>query len=65
MSHEQDRICSAMSDVELINRALMRGVRDALVRHKQAGNPICVERNGEIVWIPPEDIEIPADIDER
>ena len=60
MPHEQDHICTAMSDVGLIGRALARGAREALLRHKQAGNPICVERNGEIVWIPPEEIEIPV-----
>ena len=60
MSHEPDRICSAMSDVELIGQALARGAREALLRHKRAGNPICVERDGEIIWIPPDEIEIPA-----
>jgi len=60
MPHEPDRICSAMSDVGLIGRALARGAREALLRHKRAGSPICVERDGKIVWIPAEEIEIPS-----
>jgi hypothetical protein len=45
-------------DVRLIERALACAVRDALKRHKQAGNPIAVWREGQTVWIEPEDIPI-------
>jgi hypothetical protein len=47
-----------LRDVRLIERALARAVRDALKRHKQAGNPIAVWRDGRVVWIAPEDIPI-------
>ena len=40
-------------------RALARAFREAILRHKQAGNPICVWREGQVVWIAPEDIQIP------
>lgn len=43
---------------EEINRAYERAVREALQKHKQAGNPVAVERNGELVILQPEDIEI-------
>jgi hypothetical protein len=43
-------------DVALIERALVRAVRDALRRHKQAGNPIGAWRDGRVVLIAPEDI---------
>ena len=45
-------------DHRLIERALVRAVRDALVRHKQAGNPVAAWRDGRIVWIEPDDIPI-------
>ena len=47
-----------LQDVRLIQRALARGVREALRRHKQAGNPIAVWRGGQVVWIAPEDIVV-------
>ena len=47
-----------LRDVALIEQALGRAVRDALRRHKQAGNPIVVWRDGREVWIQPEDIPI-------
>jgi hypothetical protein len=45
-------------DIRLIEQALRQAVRDALLRHKQAGNPIAVSRDGGAVWIAPEEIEV-------
>ena len=48
-------------DIPLILDALGRAVRDALLMHKRAGNPVAVKRDGEIVMVPPEEI---PDLDE-
>ena len=45
-------------DIKLIEQALRRAVREALLRHKQAGNPIAVWQDGGVVWIAPEDIPV-------
>jgi hypothetical protein len=45
-----------LRDVQLIEHALVRAVREALRRHKQAGNPIAVWRGGRTIWIEPDDI---------
>ena len=50
-----------MRDDRLIEQALGRGVREALKRHKQAGNPVAAWRDGKVVWIAPEDIVIPPE----
>ncbi|HEY8685219.1 MAG TPA: hypothetical protein VIO57_06400 [Chloroflexota bacterium] len=47
-----------MRDIPRIQEALNQGVRDALRRHKQAGNPVAVWRDGKVVWIAPEDIPV-------
>lgn len=47
-----------LRDIGLIKQALALAVRDALVRHKQAGNPIVAWRDGRLVWIAPEDIPV-------
>lgn len=36
---------------DLIDEALRKGVRDALLRHKERGNPVVIERDGKIVWV--------------
>ncbi|OFW15630.1 MAG: hypothetical protein A3H29_18215 [Acidobacteria bacterium RIFCSPLOWO2_02_FULL_67_21] len=43
-------------DGDLILEALKRGVRDAMIRHKQAGLPVVIERDGKIEWVKPEDL---------
>ena len=48
----------AFRDGAPIDEALRRAVRRALLEHKRAGNPICTWRDGKVVWIPPEEIEI-------
>lgn len=40
----------------LIDNALKQAVHEAVIRHKQAGNPIVAWRDGKTVWIKPEDI---------
>ncbi|MBI3468730.1 MAG: hypothetical protein HY000_37480 [Planctomycetes bacterium] len=41
-----------------IDAALNRAVQEALWWHKQAGNPIAVWRDGQVVWVPPEEIDV-------
>jgi hypothetical protein len=55
---QRDKIAEAFSNPETITRALSQGVRDALLKHKRAGNPIVIWRNGKAVWLKPEDILI-------
>ena len=43
---------------EEINKAYERAVREALLKHKRAGNPVPIERDGELVWLQPDDIEV-------
>ena len=41
-----------------IDQAYRRAVREALLKHKQAGNSVIVERDGEMVILPADEIEI-------
>jgi hypothetical protein len=43
---------------EDINRAYDRAVREALLMHKRAGNPVPIEREGKLVWLQPDEIEV-------
>lgn len=40
-----------------VNAAIGKGVREALLKHKHAGNSVAVSRNGEIVFLQPDEIE--------
>ena len=43
-------------DRGLILKALQRGIDQAMIRHKQAGLPVVIERDGKIEWVMPEDL---------
>ena len=40
----------------LIDEALQRGVREAMIRHKKDGLPVVIYRDGKSVWVKPEDL---------
>lgn len=43
---------------EEINVAYERAVKEALLKHKQAGNPVPIERDGKLIWLQPDEIEV-------
>lgn len=53
-----DKIEEAIADRDTITKALADSVKDALKRHKQAGNPVVVMKDGRMVWLKPEDITV-------
>jgi hypothetical protein len=48
-----------INDHSRILDALRQAVREALLRHKLAGNPVAVWQNERVVWVPAD--EIPVD----
>ncbi|MCR4321172.1 MAG: hypothetical protein NUV74_12660 [Candidatus Brocadiaceae bacterium] len=56
----KDSIAEAFANPGKITNALAQGVRDALLKHKQAGKPVVVWRDGKIVWLKPEEIPVQA-----
>jgi hypothetical protein len=47
-----------INDHSRILEALRKAVREALLNHKRAGNPIAVWQNERVVWLPAEQIPI-------
>jgi hypothetical protein len=56
---ERKDLRSIMLDTDLVEQALHKAVVQATIRHKRLGNPIVVWRDGQVVWIPAEEIQIP------
>ena len=57
---EPKNVAAIFADGKLIDRAMNEAVREALVEHKRAGNPVAEWRDGKVVWIPPEKIRVPG-----
>jgi len=47
-----------VADHERILAAMRLAVREALLRHKQAGVPAVVWRDGKVVWVPADAIPV-------
>jgi hypothetical protein len=50
-----------LRDSKKIQQAIKAAVHEAVRTHKLLGRPIVVWRDGKVVWIPPEEIELPED----
>ena len=50
-------IAEIMAEGKLVDAALVTGVREALRRHRQAGQPVAEWRDGKTVWVAPDEIE--------
>lgn len=53
---QEKSINEIFAEGTLIDKALKQAVREAILQHKRAGNPIVVWRDGKIVWLKPEEI---------
>ena len=49
---------SVFEDDEKISQSMGRAVQNALRMHKLLGQPIVIWRDGKVVWVPPEEIEL-------
>ncbi|MBM4066167.1 MAG: hypothetical protein FJ266_11100 [Planctomycetes bacterium] len=58
MSKTKKNIDEYFYDGSEIDKALQRAVKEALLKHKIAGNPVASWKDGKVVCIQPEDIPI-------
>lgn len=53
---KEQSIDEIFAEGTLIDKALKQAVREAILQHKRAGNPIVVWRDGKMGWLKPEEI---------
>ncbi len=58
MSEELRDLDAILKDTKRIEQALRQAEEEALRMHKRAGNPIAVWRDGQVVWLQPEEIPV-------
>ena len=64
MSHRQTRnIASNIRNGAAIDRAIVTSGRRVILRHRQLGVPLVIWRDGKVVEVAPESVELPADDD--
>ncbi len=56
--NNEDKISQIMNDPEKVREIIQAGINADLLKHKQAGNPVCGWKNGKVYWIKPENIPV-------
>ena len=57
------KIDELFGDRQAMLRAINKAGREAMVAHKRLGNPIADWRDGTVVIVQPEDIEVPPPVE--
>jgi len=59
MSETNDKDIDAIfAEGTLIDKAIKKAINRAVWEHKQLGNPVAAWKDGKVVWIAPEDLDI-------
>ena len=58
ISKNDDTISIILNDSAKVTMIIQEGIKTALLKHKQAGNPVCEWRDNKVVWISPENIPV-------
>ncbi len=62
MSREPSKdIASIIEEGSAIDRAIVAARRRVIRRHRQAGVPLVIWRDGKVVEVPPESVDLPVD----
>lgn len=56
-------IAQHFADDVALTRAIRRAVRNAVLVHKQAGNPVAAWRDGKVILLAPDEIVLPEEED--
>ncbi len=49
-------IAELLADDALINEAIARAVREAVLKHARAGQPVATWQNGQVIWMKPDEV---------
>ena len=55
---KNEDIATIFNDQTKITQVIQSGIKAALLKHKQAGKPICEWKNDQVQWIAAENINI-------
>ena len=59
--YDAETLRQMLADADAVDAAIRESVHEALLMHKRLGNPVASWENGQVVWIPAD--QIPVDDD--
>ena len=57
-SEPEKDIDAIFRDGKLIDQAIRRGINQAIREHRLRGLPMVIQRDGKIIWVPAEEMEL-------
>lgn len=54
--YDSETLADLLAEADKVEAAIRQAVQEALQQHKRLGNPVASWENGQVVWIPPEQI---------
>ncbi len=56
--YDAETLKQIIADTDAVDAAIRESVREALLMHKKLGNPVASWENGQVVWIPADQIPV-------
>jgi hypothetical protein len=56
--YDPETLAHLVSEADAVEQAVRESVHEALLMHKRLGNPVAAWRNGQVVWIPADEIPL-------
>jgi hypothetical protein len=53
---KETKLQALLAKRPLIDAAVRKAVREAVLMHARLGHPVCVSRDGKVVWLSPQEI---------
>lgn len=58
INNQAREVSAVFNDQTKITQTIQAGIKAALLKHKQAGKPICEWKDDQVHWIPAENINV-------
>ncbi len=56
MIEKNEKLEAALANPELIDAAVRKAMREAVLMHARLGNPVCTWKDGRVVWLSPQEV---------
>ena len=56
--YDPETLRQMLAETDAVEAAVQESVREALLMHKRLGNPVATWENGQVVWIPADQIPV-------
>jgi hypothetical protein len=60
MSETKQSVVNDAGFFEKVDAALRQAVAEVIEEHRRSGQPLAVSKDGQVVWLPPDEAVIPS-----